>query len=253
MPEPRAVRSPVRRPGARSVRGSARNTALVVVGIVVPLAAAVFAVPRLMSADNDDVLVAPQGPAAVVAATRPRGSADGSAREVEDALAHVAPQPVAEPRSAPAAAPVATPVEVTEDGDLVLVVELPWRSFAAGSRVHATVRVRNHSLHDVHLPAAGEAHPTLALVVVDAEGREVRRVVESGSDELPTQTVLVRSGGTAELPLAIVADGEGGLEPGEYTAYAEMDADPRWRRLGLPVWTAPNGVLCSRTVHFSVR
>jgi hypothetical protein len=114
------------------------------------------------------------------------------------------------------------------------------------------VRFVNTSLRAFELPAAGEPHPTLALVVLDAEGNEVRRVVESGPDPYPRRTASIPSAGAFELPVAVVSSGDRPLPPGAYTVYAEIRRDPTWARLGIPMWTAPNGPVRSSQVDLRV-
>jgi hypothetical protein len=176
----------------------------------------------------------------------------------------------AHPTSKPAVAKMPTaPIEVTEalpedepetslaivtsaDGDLSIALSLSAKQFGAGEPIVARVRVTNHGLTGLHLPAAGEPNATLAVILLDHEGMEVRRVIERGSDPLPLRTVRIDSGASVGLPVSVIAQGEEPLPSGTYSAQVEFDADPAWKRLGLPVWTAPQGTIRSYPVFFTI-
>jgi hypothetical protein len=140
----------------------------------------------------------------------------------------------------------------TKDGDLVLEVKLRWPQAAAGTTLPATVHFTNSGESAFHLPAPGEPHPTLALIVLDAEGRVVRRIVETSSNVYPQRTQLVGPAAAMELPVTVVAGDDQALQPGEYTVYAELRHDPVWDRLGLQMWREPQGVARSRQEPFTI-
>lgn len=203
-------------------RGAAGAAKLALVGVVVVVTGVglTLAVPKFLSARS------PAADPPPVRATPP---------------APVDPPPPAHVDPAPAAAPQTKLIPTSADGDLVLDVKLRWQRVVTGSNLPATVRVGNGSTSPFQVPAAGEPHPTLALVVLDAEGHEVRRVVESGPDPYPRRTALVKPGESVELQALVLSSDDDPLPPGEYTVYAEMRRDPAWTRLGLPMWTAPKG------------
>jgi hypothetical protein len=143
-------------------------------------------------------------------------------------------------------------VETVAGGDLAIRLELPRTTALTGMAVRGEVRVANSGEETVHIPAAGEAQPTLTIIVLDSEGAEVRRVVESGVDTLPRNTTALEGGHVTRLPVALVETEDDPLPPGEYSAHVEFDAHPHWKRLGLNVWTAPSGALRSDRVRFTV-
>lgn len=144
-------------------------------------------------------------------------------------------------------------IQASADGDLAIALRLRWSQFESGDRVLARVRFTNHSLRTVYRPAAGEPDPGFAVVVEDADGNEVRRVVEaSKGDQLPRRMARIDSATEVEFPVTIVAEDETPLPPGKYTAYAELRADPKLGRLGLPTWTAPKGPIRSESVALTV-
>ncbi len=138
------------------------------------------------------------------------------------------------------------------DGDLDVGLRLRWTEFPAGAPIRARVSVRNMSLEPIHVPAPGEAQPTLLLEILDAEGATVRRVVEQTPDVLPHRTLRLEAGERAEMKVDVIVAGEDPLPPGEYRLVAEYTADPAWRRTGLPMWAAPAGPRRSDYVTFHV-
>jgi hypothetical protein len=144
-------------------------------------------------------------------------------------------------------------IETSADGDIALTMKLRWPQFESGDRVLARVKFTNHSLRTIYLPAAGEPDSGFAVVVEDADGNEVRRIVETAKgDQLPRRVAKIESATETEFPVTIVAEDEAPLAPGKYTAYAELRPDPRLVRLGLPLWTAPKGPVHSEPVAFTV-
>lgn len=201
------------------------------IACTVPLLLTVVAIPAFMSNDP-------------AADSRPVS---------KPAIATVPVAPVQTPDTAVEDEPEAGPtIEVTEDGDLAVSLALPAKAYGAGEPIVATVTVTNHGTKSLHLPAAGEPDATLAIILLDDEGMEVRRVIERSSDPLPLRTVRVDSGVAVDLPVTVVAQGEEPLAAGTYSAQVEFDADPAWKRLGLPVWTAPHGTIRSYPVFFTV-
>jgi hypothetical protein len=151
------------------------------------------------------------------------------------------------------AAPAKVVIATSADGDLAVSMRLRWPQFETGDRVLAKVKFTNHSLRTVFLPAAGEPDQGFAVVVEDAEGREVRRVVEAAKgDQLPRRMAKIESATEVEYPVTIIAEDEAPLAPGTYTAYAELRPDPRLARVGLPLWKAPKGPIRSASVQFVV-
>ena len=211
--------APFRSASRRRVLGKTRLV-LIGVAVVVTGIGLTLAVPKFLGSKDTSA----ERPATQVAAPR-----------VAPAEApQPAPQPVAPARTAPQ-------IPTSAEGDLVLEVKLRWQRVAAGSSLPATVRVGNASLQPFQVPAPGEPHPTLALVVLDAEGHEVRRVVEFGPDPYPRRTSLVAPGAAVDLQALVLSSDDAPLPPGEYTVYAEMKRDPAWARLGMPMWKAPKG------------
>lgn len=176
--------------------------------------------------------------------------ADTAEQEPEAVAPTPDPVPVEDP--AETAEPEEAPRVVSEDGDLAVTLRLRWERVRQGQEIPATVRIENFTLQGFHLPADGESFPTLAVVVLDAEGNEVHRIVQAGDDPLPRRTVLLQSGELVERSVAVLEAGEDTLPPGEYSAHVEFSTDRAWKRLGLPVWTAPNGRLKSSPVRFTV-
>lgn len=204
-------------PSLRRTSGLSRVAVVATISLVVVGIGVAIALPRFMSADSEETELPPVAASAPVAAR-------------------------AEPAAAkPAEAAPAPVIATSAEGDLVLELKLRWSEVVSGSTLPAAVRCVNTGLKPFELPAPGEPHPTLALVVLDAEGHEVRRVVETGPDAYPRRTATVQSGSAMELPVRVLAGDDAALEPGTYTVYAEMRMDPAWSRLGIPLWTAPNG------------
>lgn len=220
--------TPSHRPFGRSARGASR-LAIVLIAVAVVGTVAALAVPKFL-APSDEAAIAPLTAASTDPAMTPvvvQAAANGHAPG--------AVPPVERPQPAPPT------VRTSADGDLVVELHLRWPSAVSGTSVPATVRFVNTSLKGYHLPASGEPHPTLAIVVLDREGNEVRRVVESGPDPYPRRTTLVPSGGAMDVPAMVVGATDLALPPGEYTVHAELRPDAAWARLGLPMWKAPYG------------
>jgi hypothetical protein len=149
-------------------------------------------------------------------------------------------------------APTAT-LETAADGDVEASLKLRFSNVETGERVKATVKIGNRSQSDFYVPGPGEPNHGLAVVVQDADGAEVRRVVETAKGgQLPRSMVKVVSGTAIELPILVVGEDETPLAPGTYSAYVELRPDPRLPRLGLPLWTAPKGPVRSDTVTLVV-
>jgi hypothetical protein len=204
-----------------------------------------FAVPGFLSDGTGDLPAADVGDA-VLAAPAPWPDPDGAAGQAPDTSGEAEIYEPAPP-------PVATEtVAFSADGDLGLEVSVRFPEVPSGALIPATVRFLNRSPREIHIPAAGEAHPTLALVLIDAEGREVRRVVETGTDPLPRRTRLLAPGAVVAMPQTLVSRNDEPLPPGRYALHAEFRADPAWARLGLPVWTAPRGSLRSELVTLTI-
>lgn len=145
-------------------------------------------------------------------------------------------------------------IATAADGDLAVSLQLRWPEFEAGERVLGKVTYANHAQRDVYVPASGEPHQGLAIVIEDAEGHEVRRIVEaSRSDQLPRRLTRVPGGGRVESPVTIVAEDEDPLAPGTYTVWAELRFDERLVRLGLPMWKAPKGPARSDAIALVVK
>jgi hypothetical protein len=233
------VAKPLLAPPPGPKTGSNRT---LVIALVVAVVAAAVAVPKLVSsfADSDSpALAAPPKPAAAV-------------ESGEDASPEKPAEKPNEEAPAPPQAPKPT-VETSETGEIEPVVKLRWSQFESGDRILATVKFANRSKKDVFLPASGEPNPGLAMVVVSSEGDEVRRVVESGKgDQLPRRLVKLASGFEIEIPLVVVAEDETPLPPGTYSIFAELRPDPRFVRLGLPVWKAAHGSVRSAKVPLVV-
>jgi hypothetical protein len=218
-----------------------RRTVLIVSCIAVACASAV-AVPKFLPSDDADDLL-PGDTASLLASLPAKPSPAG---QHSDADPTVAGEVVAAP------APVRV-VATSKDGDLAVSIKLRWARFETGDRVLAKATFTNHSLREVWLPAAGEPSQGLAVVVRDAQGEEVRRVVEAPKgDQLPRSMAKLAAGASIEVPIVVVAEGESPLAPGTYSAHAELRPDPRLARLGLPLWTAPHGPLRSETVALVV-
>ena len=202
------------------------------IACTVPLILTAVAMPAFLSADPEP-------------APTPRGARPAP---------HAAPAQPVEEGGLDDAPPedVSPTVKVSEDGDLAVELSLASDVFGAGEPIVSTVRVTNHGLTSLHLPAAREPNATLQVIVLDHEGMEVRRVVETGADPLPLRTVRVDSGAVVALPVTLVAKGETPLPAGTYSAQVEFEADPAWKRLGVPVWTSPNGSIRSYPVFFTV-
>jgi hypothetical protein len=236
-----------RAPGRKTIVSSARDflksrKALLVLAAVAIVAVG-MALPRLFATFGEvDVNAVPKSQAAP-----PRQSIFAGREQ---------PKPPEKPKldvsafQAPAGKPT---VDTSKTGDLAVTLALRWPEFQTGERVLAKVKFSNHSTGAIHLPAPLEPNPGLAIVVQDAEGREVRRIVETGKgSELPHKLIKLAAGCEAQIQVVVVAEEETPLEPGKYTAWVEMTRDPLLPRLGLPVWTAPNGPIRSESVAFDV-
>jgi hypothetical protein len=151
-------------------------------------------------------------------------------------------------------APVLKPtVETSQDGDLGASLKFRWSQFESGDRILAKVKFSNHSLAAMHIPASGEPNTGLAVVVEDADGKEVRRIVEAGKEQqLPRRLIKLMPGFETENSVVLVAEDEKPLAPGTYNVYVEMRADPILQRLGLSVWKAPKGPVRSEPVPLVV-
>jgi len=206
--------------------------AAVILACVVPFLLAAIALPALMSADEEEPLAR-----LVHAGTTPtpvdvQPEVDLSTGAFDEVDANV--------------------IATSEDGDLAVDLALDDANYASGEPVRGVVHVTNHMLGDVHVPAAGEPNAALTIVVLDQDGMEMRRVTETGAEPLPRKTLLLKTGSRVDLPVTILARGEDPLPAGTFSAHVEFDADPVWKRLGLPVWTAPNGIVRSYPIFFTV-
>ncbi len=206
--------------------------ALMVVACVLPVIFAVVAMPALMSTDEEPVLM----PGGIQPAATNTDPADLVATE------DLVDEPEVDPNA----------IETAMDGDLAIAIHLDVPQLKAGQPLTAEIEYTNHSMDDLHLPAAGEPSGTRAVVVLDSEGMEVRRIVEKGQDPLLARTMLVATGTRASVPVTILAHGEEALAAGKYSAHVEFSADPLWRRLGVRTWTAPKGTIRSFPVFFDV-
>lgn len=214
----------------------------------VPLVLAVMAIPGLFGSEEvAPIVFDPNKPLVLIREGPPKAAPKPASRRSD-------PPPEAKPvmGSLERAKPVAAAFPVSEDGDLVLEVSFRWDTFAHGASVPATVRFGNTSPKEFHLPASGEPHPTLSLVVLDSEGREVRRVVESSVDPYPRRTAWLAPGAALDVPIRVVDLEDAPLPAGEYTVYAEFRPDPAWTRLGLNFWSAPHGPVRSAQESFTV-
>lgn len=218
----------------------------IVVGVGVLGVVGAFAVPAFLGDANQDA-VPEIDPAALAAAAQRDPEAAAAAAQAPDTSGEAE----IEDYTAKPTAPTET-VPFSADGDLGIEVTVRFTEVPTGTSIPATVRFLNRSNREIHIPAAGEAHPTLALVLIDAEGREVRRVVETGADPLPRRTRLLVPGAVVSLPQTLVGRNDEPLPPGRYALHAEFRADPAWARLGLPVWTAPNGSLRSDLIKLTI-
>ncbi len=250
-----STRLPKNAPKPR-VKGEGRRRALTVIAIALPVVLLVVAIPSLMQiAENAEAPVAqvpdPTGkqPTEAAAATAD-GDEYGDSDEYEDGDEYEDEYEDGDEHE-----DEEEPLELVETvagGDLAIRLELPRTTALTGMAVRGEVRVANSGEETVHIPAAGEAQPTLTIIVLDSEGAEVRRVVESGLDTLPRNTTALEGGHVTRLPVALVETEDDPLPPGEYSAHVEFDAHPHWKRLGLNVWTAPSGALRSDRVRFTV-
>lgn len=217
--------------------------ALLAVGVVGVVGA--FAVPAFLGTGSDASL-SDVDPAALAAAAKPDPEAAAAAAQAPDTSGEAEiDEPVVK-------APPSETVSFSDGGDLGIEVTVRFAEVPTGTSIPATVRFLNRSNREIHIPAAGEAHPTLALVLIDADGREVRRVVETGADPLPRRTRLLAPGAVYSLPQTLVGRNDDPLAPGRYALHAEFRADPAWARLGLPVWAAPNGSLRSDLIKLTI-
>ncbi|MCG3135854.1 MAG: hypothetical protein HMLKMBBP_03626 [Planctomycetes bacterium] len=214
-----------------------------VVGTAALGVAAFFAVPHLLPGSGGEPA---EGGAA---AAQPSAPASDAPRE--PAPARPAPSGDARP-AAPHGASDGDTVTTSEGGDLSIELRTRHADVPSGAAFTGKIRIANHGTTPVHLPAEGEPRPTLAIVIVDSEGAEVRRVVESGANPFPRRTHAVAPGAVWTLPVTIVAAGDDPLPPGRYSIHAELRADPMWKRLGLPTWTAPKGALRSELVWMTI-
>jgi len=180
--------------------------------------------------------VAPATPGAG-AANDPSASASNSAQKAEEEE-EAPPTPV---------------LETSAEGDVDASIKMRFATVETGESVQATIKLGNRSKTDFYLPGPGEPNPMLAVVVQDAEGAEVRHVVEtSKGGQLPRRVAKLGSGFEIELPILVVGEDETPLAPGTYTAYVEFRPDARLARLGLPIWSAPKGPVHSDTVTLVV-
>jgi hypothetical protein len=205
-----------------------------------------MAVPQFVGAFRDaDPNEHPVDPVPFVA---PPAQAAPGAQDPASASSNYAPK-VEEEEEAPP-----TPVlETSADGDVDASIKMRFATVETGDRVQATIKLGNRSKTDFYLPGPGEPNPMLAVVVQDAEGAEVRHVVEtSKGGQLPRRVAKLASGFEIEIPILVVGEDETPLAPGTYTAYAEFRPDPRLARLGLPIWSAPKGPVHSDTVTLVV-
>jgi hypothetical protein len=210
---------------------------LAVVGLAmaVPMCIGAFTEADPNSHPVDPVPFVPPPKAAEAAASE---SAYGRRAPKPEEIEEAAPKPV---------------LETSADGDVDASIKLRFASVETGERVQATVKLGNRSQSDFYLPGPGEPNHGLAVIVQDAEGAEVRRVVETAKNgQLPRRVAKVGAGFEIELPILVVGEDETPLPPGTYTAYVELRPDPRLSRLGLPLWTAPKGPVRSDTVTLVV-
>lgn len=214
----------------RRLSGISRTAVVAIVAAVVLGLAVALAIPRLLSRDDE---AAPPAPPPV-------------AQETPKPPAQQAPDAPAAPE------PATETIPTSADGDLALRLHLRVDRVISGAGLPATVRFANTSLAPLDVPDAGEPHPTLALVVLDSAGREVRRVVESGPDPYPHATRTLAPGATMELRALVLSSADEPLAPGQYTVYAEFRPDPAWVRTGLPFWKAPRGPVRSEQESLSV-
>jgi hypothetical protein len=227
----------------RRTAGAVRFVPLLVTVVVVGIAA-VMAVPKLLTlTDDGDADPAPTGLQAQQA-VRARPAVPSAEAAVAAASATAA-------ASRPGFG--GSSVTASAGGDLTLEVTPRVSTVVAGASVSATVRFANAGLEAFQLPAAGEPHPTLALVILDAEANEVRRVVESGPDPYPRRTTILGPGSALDVQVMLVSPEDAPLPPGDYTIYAEFRRDPAWARLGLPMWSAPKGAVRSPQTPLSVQ
>jgi hypothetical protein len=239
-----------RRSSPKTAKPSAGERAKFYLGAAVPLVLLALAIPTWLGDEESNTLPpVPTGPLVLIRVgpqPGPAATAPATSRTpVEKAPEAYIPTPQAD-------TPYVAVFPVTPDGDLVLQVSFRWPAFAHGALVPASVRFGNTGPADFHLPAAAEPHPTLAVVVLDADGREVRRIVESSVDPYPRRTIRMRPGAALDIPLKVVDVEDEPLPPGEYTVYAEFRPDPAWTRLGLPFWKAPHGPVRSSQEPFTV-
>ena len=150
--------------------------------------------------------------------------------------------------------PVKSLVVPPPTGDISAALELRWNEFEVGERVLAKVRITNRLSTVIYLPAGGEPNRGLAVVIEDAEGNEIRRVVETTkANQLPRRMAKLAPGADVKLPIVVIAEEDAPLAPGTYSAFAELTADPSLARLGLPIWTAPKGPVRTESVQFVVK
>lgn len=219
-----------------------KKVVLIVVAMCAGLIGATLAVPKLMSPDADDAwpteatAAAPTGrtPEASAPVTAPEPTA-----EVDDVVDEdlVLPDPI---------------VPTTTDGDLSVELSVEATTHAFGAPVKSRVSLINHDDEAFHVPAEGEPQPHMEVVVVDAEGNEVRRIAEEGDGAMPTHTVRIDPGHRRHFSVDVVAEGEDPLPLGQYAVHVEFDSSPVWRRLGLRTWQATNGRLRSPAVLIEV-
>jgi hypothetical protein len=217
---------------ARKRKNTKAQRAAVILACVVPFLLAAIALPALMSGGEEE----PLAPLVHTGVTPTPVNVQTDAELNTDDVDVVDPNIIV----------------TSEDGDLAVDLALDDTNYASGEPVRGVVQVTNHMLGDVHVPAAGEPNAALTIVVLDHDGMEMRRVTETGAEPLPRKTVLLKSGTRVELPVTILARGEDPLPAGTFSAHVEFDADPVWKRLGLPVWTAPNGIVRSYPIFFTV-
>jgi hypothetical protein len=191
--------------------------ALIAVAIGIPLIGAAIAVPAFMGSEPEPVAK----PQAATASAVPV-----QADQVDEAEAEEAEDNTLRPHAG---------------GDLDVSVALRFQRYPAGSAIRAEVSLLNVSLDPVFLPAPSEPQPTLTVLVLDAEGQTVRRVVEETPDATPRRMRRLDSGETTTFRIDVITLDEEALPPGTYQLEASYESAKGWSRTGLPIWTAPQG------------
>ncbi len=221
-----------------------QKRALTAVAIALPVLAAMVAVPAFLGRANDPITgvddVVHQ-PSAALAAT-PGVRAEPEPDAANETMAG---------RDAAASASVAATPSV--DGSLEVQFALRTGSMRAGSPLTARISLDNMTLADFYVPAAGEPQPTLVISVLDSEGVEVRRVVETSADKLPRRLLLLESGASLDLQVRIVAMDEEGLPAGTYRARASYGSHPSWKLVGLRCFEQGKSPERSEWVEFELK